>query len=457
MKLTFPLLFFSIIIFLSCSKVDEVEQPIVDPEAITPETALQSYLNNDDKTFSWEIKDEYSVGDVNVYELLLTSQKWREHIWKHQLTILVPNTVSHDGALLFIMGGHVTNDQPNWAGNNDIFTNAFAVTAQRNKAVVAIIRQTPKQPLYDGLVEDELISFTLNNFKKDKDYSWPLLFPMVKTAVSAMDAVQEFTSQKVGKTINDFTLSGFSKRGWTTWLTGANDNRVEAICPMVIDMLNMPVSIDYHLEAWGAYSPQIADYTELGIPQSINSPDGNTLTTMIDPYSYRENLTMPKLIFMGTNDPYWPVDAVKNYIDEIPGENYIHYVANAGHGLNGGEQALRAVTAFWNKTLTNTAYNELSYQITPHLSSATLSVQSNSDELLTIYLWSASSTDRDFRNETFGSIKISSATTEEVNYEVDYPTSGFKAFYIDMEYADSNGGTYTKSTRVYVADANEVL
>jgi PhoPQ-activated pathogenicity-related protein len=44
---------------------------------------------------------------------------------------------------------------------------------------------------------------------------------------------------------------------------------------------------------------------------------------MVDPYSYRSSLTMPKMLFMGTNDEYWPVDAIKNYIDSIPGENYI--------------------------------------------------------------------------------------------------------------------------------------
>ena len=38
------------------------------------------------------------------------------------------------------------------------------------KAVVSIIRQVPMQPLYEGdLVEDQLISFTLHNYKKDKD------------------------------------------------------------------------------------------------------------------------------------------------------------------------------------------------------------------------------------------------------------------------------------------------
>ena len=49
----------------------------------TPATALQDYLNNGDKTFAWEVKDTYKVNDVDVYSLLLISQKWQGILWKH--------------------------------------------------------------------------------------------------------------------------------------------------------------------------------------------------------------------------------------------------------------------------------------------------------------------------------------------------------------------------------------
>lgn len=454
-KISILLLIPTLLVMTSCGmgakKTSEEAKPI------TPETALQRYLNNGDDSFQWELKETYTMGETTAYDILMTSQQWREHIWKHQLTIIVPTEVNYDGALLFITGGSVDGDMPNWRGKDDERANAFADMAQKNKGIIAIVRQTPKQPLYDGLTEDQLISFTLHNFKQDGDYSWPLLFPMVKSAVSAMTAVQEFSKENLKKDINRFTVTGASKRGWTTWLTGANDERVEAIAPMVIDVLNMPVSLDYQVEAWSEYSIQIEDYTKLEIPQSVNTPEGNAISIMVDPYSYRKKLTMPKLILIGTNDEYWPVDAIKNYIDEIPGENYIHYVPNAGHGLNGGEQALRAISGFWEKTLEKKPYNTLVYQISTNDTSATLSVNSTSDELLNVYLWSADSEDRDFRDEEFVSEKISPSNAKEVNQTISYPKDGFKAFYIDLEYADPNGGNYTKSTRMYVADDNEVL
>lgn len=450
------LLFIPVLLFISSCGTEAKSSPKkVVP--ITPETALERYLDNGDNTFKWEIKESYPVGETTAYDLLLTSQKWREHIWTHQLTVLVPTAINYDGALLFITGGSSKGDMPNWKSKDDKSTKNFAAMAEKNKALVAIVRQTPKQPLYDDLVEDQLISFTLHNFKKDKDYSWPLLFPMVKSAVKAMDAVQEFSKEKLNKDITRFTVSGASKRGWTTWLTGSQDKRVEAIAPMVIDVLNMPVSLDYQVEAWKEYSIQIEDYTKLEIPQTVNSPEGNAITQMIDPYSYREKLTMPKLILIGTNDEYWPVDAIKNYINDIPGENYIHYVPNAGHGLGGGEQATRAISAFWEKTLEKKPYNDLTYKISSDKKSATLTVKTTSHELLNVYVWSADSEDRDFRDEKFVSIKIPSESNKEIEYKIQFPKKGYKAFYIDIEYSDPNGGKYTKSTRMYVADNDEIL
>ncbi len=81
----------------------------------TAATALERYLGNGDGTARWELKESYGLdNDVTAYDLVLTSQKWREHIWKHQLTVLVPNEVVHDGALLFITGGSVAKGEPNF-------------------------------------------------------------------------------------------------------------------------------------------------------------------------------------------------------------------------------------------------------------------------------------------------------------------------------------------------------
>jgi PhoPQ-activated pathogenicity-related protein len=463
MKTIFKISLAAAIVFLvSCRENSgkNVQTAVVEEVVVSPKTALESYLKTPDDSYAWVVKDSFEVDEVMAYDLLLTSQKWREHTWKHQLTIFVPKEIAYDGGLLFITGGSLKEGMPNWKDKekNGSESGPMAKMAEKNRAIVSVLRQVPMQPLYDGnLVEDQLISFTLHNYKQDKDLTWPLLFPMVKSAVRGMDAVQEFSKQNLNKDISRFTVTGASKRGWTTWLVGASDKRVEAIGPMVIDVLNMPVSMDYHLTAWNEYSEQINDYIKLEIPQTVNSPDGNALTQMIDPYSYREKLTMPKLIFIGTNDEYWPVDAIKNYIKDIPGENYIHYTPNAGHDLDGGESALKALSGFWGQTLAKKPYANMNYELSTDEDSATLFVASNSEDFKNAYLWSSDSDDRDFRDEEWKSIKITPAQGKETTQKISFPKKGYKAFYIDLEYADKNGGTYTKSTRMYLADDDEVL
>ncbi|GHB62673.1 PhoPQ-activated pathogenicity-related family protein [Persicitalea jodogahamensis] len=431
--------------------------PCLAQEDITPSTALAAYLKNGDNSYAWSVRDSFQIASVKGYNLYLTSQKWHEYTWRHQLTVLVPEKVTHDGALLFVTGGSNNNEVPNWKKNDDGTIISIGKIAMQNNAITAVLWQTPNQPLFDGRKEDEIISYTLHQFQEDGDYSWPLLFPMVKSAVRAMDAVQDFAKNTIKKPVFRFVVSGASKRGWTTWLAGSQDMRVAAIGPMVIDMLNMPVNIKYHLTAWGDYSVEIQDYVDLGIPQSMESESGRALNSMIDPYSYRRALTMPKMIFIGTNDPYWPVDAVKNYYDSIPGKNLINYTPNAGHDLAGGKQALESLSAFFGTTLQNKPYPECSWEFSKKNGNIALEVKASPDQLLDAIVWSADSEDRDFRNETFTSRSLGVNHKESVSATVPLPKSGFKAFYMDLKYQSPNGGSYTVSTRVFVTDTSGVL
>ena len=423
---------------------------------ITPEKALKSYINNGDKTFSWEIKDSGRLGNTKVYQVLLTSQKWRGITWRHQLTIVVPSAIQYDGAMLFIAGGSDKDEQPNWSKEDKMWPILGAIAA-KNKAIVALIKQVPNQPLYDGKTEDELISYTLHQFKQDKDYSWPLLFPMVKSAVRGMDAIQEFSVKNLNQPVTNFVISGASKRGWTTWLSDAiDDNRVKAIGPMVIDMLNMPKTLRYQLETYGEYSIQIEDYVKLGIPQGTDTQDGKSITAMIDPYSYREKLTVPKIIFIGTNDEYWTADAIKHYYDKIPGKNLIHYVPNAGHDLGGGKQALEALSAFFGLTLQNKEYPVSTWNVVKGKEGFEITVNAKSEDLLDAAVWGTTSADRDFRNNLWLTRQVKPQGST-VKYTIPFVKKGFQAFYIDLKYKDPNGGSYTVSSRIFTTDTDKVL
>ncbi len=378
-------------------------------------------------------------------------------MWRHQLTILSPKENNYDGALLFITGGSNKNEQPNWKKSDDKLAETFASIAEKNKAIIAIIRQVPNQPLYDSLKEDALISYTLHQFKEDNDYTWPLLFPMVKSAVRAMDAVQEFSSGNLHRPINRFVISGASKRGWTTWLTGANDPRVQAIGPMVIDILNMPVNLKHQLDAYGEYSVEIEDYVKLGIVQGMGMDTSNTLVTMIDPYSYRDKLTMPKMLFMGTNDPYWVIDNVKNYLKNIPGNNLLHYVPNAGHDLGDGKSAFAALDAFFGIAMRHGTYPVCKWKTAENKEGVKITATASKDILLGATLWYANSEDKDFRNELWQSKDLHTSHKTEVKTTEKFPAKGYRAFYLELKYQNANGGDYTVSTRAFMVDNSKIL
>lgn len=424
---------------------------------ITPETAMQAYLHNSDKSFKWEIQDQARGEGVTLYRMLFTSQQWRGITWKHEMFIIVPDILKYKDALLFITGGHVDKGVPSTHEWTESLAKSLSNVAKTNMSIVALIWQVPNQPLYDDLSEDALISFTLHNYLQDHDFTWPLLFPMTKSAIRAMDAVQEFSKKTLKRKVEHFVVSGASKRGWTTWLTGANDKRVKAIGPMVIDVLNMPVNIDYQKKVWGDYSIEIEDYVKLGIAQQLGTPGGNDLTKMIDPYSYRKTLTMPKMIFMGTNDPYWPADAIKNYIDSIPGDNHICYTPNAAHDLGDKKKAFATLSAFLGTTVTNGKYPICNYTISQDNKTITLKIKSTPEILVDAILWSTDSKDQDFRDEKWIDKSMNSAKQAEITVQVKIPESGFKAFYVDLKYKAPFGDDYTQSTRMFVTDDKNLL
>ena len=429
----------------------------VSHEAITPETALQAYLHNADKSFKWEVIEKKKGDGVMLYRLEYTSQIWRGITWKHEMFIMVPDILKYNDALLFITGGHNDKTVPSTHKWDDDIALPLSELARTNKCIVSLIWQVPNQPLYGDRTEDALISYTLHSYLQDHDFTWPLLFPMTKSAVRAMDVVQIFSKKEIKRTIGHFIVSGASKRGWTTWLTGANDKRVKAIGPMVIDVLNMPVNIDYQKVVWGDYSIEIEDYVKLGIAQQFNTAGGSDLVKMVDPYSYRKTLTMPKMIFMGTNDPYWPSDAVKNYIDSIPGDNHICYTPNAAHNLGDKKKAFTTLSAFVGTTVTNGKYPICKYAISQDNKTITLKIKSTPDLLVDALIWSADSKNQDFRKQTWSGKSLNAAHKAQITVQVQIPDSGFKAFYVDLKYKSPFGEDFTQSTRMFVANDKNLL
>ena len=288
------------------------------------------YLNKKDASF------HYEVTDVVKGEIKMTSQTWQGHPWQHTILLKEPSEIKTKGtAILFITG-----DGP-FRGDYLDLSLVNAATGMPT----AMLFDIPNQPL-NGMKEDDLIGFTFEKYLETKDPNWPLLFPMAKSAIRAMDVIEAVT-KNTANPIHQFVVTGASKRGWTTWFVGASkDKRVKGIAPMVIDNLNVVKQMKHQMESWGFYSEEIQDYTKRGLQQKLATPTGMRLGKIVDPFSYRGNITVPTLIVKGANDPYWTVDAMSQYWDDLHQPKWVVTVPNAGHGLGNHIEAVESIGAF---------------------------------------------------------------------------------------------------------------
>lgn len=407
--------------------------------------ALEAYVGTPDPCFNWKRCEQKPIKDWGTLtHLELVSQTWRGQFWSHHLLVLRPDTVRNpDIALLFVTGG-------SYNAPNEKELGMFRTWAERAGAVVAVLNKVPNQPLYDGRSEDALIAFTFDQYIRSGDPSWPLLFPMVKSAVRALDTLEQFAVSEWGQTLKRFVVSGASKRGWTTWLTAAADARVVAIAPMVIDMLNMKAQLEWADQVYGKQSDEISDYTQLGLHLQMDDPPMVRLRGWVDPYSYRARYTLPKLILLGTNDPYWTVDALRHYWSELPEPKLVSQTPNAGHDLGDGQQAIAALAAFYQMIADGETPPSLHWELTNSASGATLSVRA-SQAVERFLLWTADSKDRDFRNDRWTSEPLTPTDDgREVRAEVIQPAEGYRAFLVEAVLPTRTGHTYQLSTEARV-------
>jgi hypothetical protein len=54
-------------------------------------------------------------------------------------------------------------------------------------------------------------------------------------------------------------------------------------------------------------------------------------------------------------------------------------------------------------------------------------------------------------------VSLGKANVAEFSQEIDYPKTGFKAFYIDLKYKAPVKGSFTQSTRMFLTNSTKVL
>ena len=372
-------------------------------------TALDNYVHTPDPTFSYNlmgVKSGVAGTNTTIYTYLMTSQTWQDStktdtpVWQHKVELIVPARVTAHTGTLWIDGGSNPPDfsppDPN-DSKTDIVERALSVTASRTGSVITILTQVPNEPIIfnsdpgrprseDSAIAQSLLDYVNSGGSAETS---PLLIPMVKAATSAMDLTQKVvknlpqpasvnlssqSSFSLSSTaspdisINDFVVAGASKRGWTTWLTGATDSRVKAIMPIVFDALNLPEQLPEYGKIYDKVpmdpDPSKTTVTSDGYhqyPAALDpyvrlTPDGSVSLTriysnpelyppevvatahqavnLIDPYAYKDRYAeMPKYSVNASGDEFFANVSSNNWFHDMPGPKWVRYIPNASHGI----------------------------------------------------------------------------------------------------------------------------
>ncbi|HVO98332.1 MAG TPA: PhoPQ-activated pathogenicity-related family protein [Bryobacteraceae bacterium] len=426
--------------------------------AQSKETALDRYVHAPDPTYHWELANTISGEGYKAYVIDLTSQTWKppvepdRTVWKHWVTVVVPSTVKFNTGFLYITGGANRGTAPQKA---DPMVTQIALSTN---SVVAELRMVPNQPLTfpdakkKDMVEDEFIAYTWDKFLRTGNELWPARLPMTKSAVRAMDSVQEFLKSEAGGKVqvDNFMVAGGSKRGWTTWTTAAVDKRVVAIAPMVIDMLNSEKSFEHHYRAYGFYSPAIKDYEDLEIMKWEGTPQYKALMKIEEPYEYRDRLTMPKYIVNAAGDQYFLPDSSRFYFDDLKGEKYIRYVQNADHSLRNSD-AVMGLIGFYDAFLNKRERPKFYWSFEKDGSIKVTTVNKPTE----VKLWAATNSEkRDFRLMSIGPAYKSTVLAEQKDGvfvgNVPKPEKGYTAYFIELTFPSGEKHSMKFSTPVRV-------
>ncbi len=444
---------------LFISIVGVVTQSSAQRETPLDQTALYKYVHTEDPAFSSEhirsVEEEgYSCHILKVQsQRWLTTQEVKDPLWWHWVTIVVPDEVKNDVGFVWISGGDREDDSPKNADQ------LIVQTALMSGSVTIKVHNIPNQPTnfqnddFGPRKEDELISYGWKKFldggSKDEDVQWLARFPMTKGVVRCMDAASAYLKESQDLEIDQFTVGGASKRGWTTWATAIADPRVVAIVPVVIDLLNGIPSLEHHYKAYGFWAPAINDYVREGIMYRQQTPEYADLLKHVEPYQYRRQLTMPKMIINASSDQFFLPDSWQFYYDSLHGEKHLRYIANIGHSLRGTD-ALHTLVAFHTMIANNLDRPEFKWKVTDkHIS---ISTTTKPDSLI---LWTATNQEaRDFRFETIGKSwsKSMIPIEEDGEYEIPLPTikQGWAASFVELVFNVGTGVSFKESTGIVV-------
>lgn len=392
---------------------------------------LDEYVNAGPQYVRYELRPDLNLNGTSLdgksswsaVAVNMTSQQWltaedwgadwggANAEWWHMMYIITPSVVAPNAKTgkwrsMYVTGGKNTDKAPA-ADDEDIL--GSAVIAMASQQVMVTLFHVPNVPIYlkseplpqPRLGEDDFLSHTMimyMNYMRDggsadsvKEGAWVPLLPMVKAGMAAISATEDILGDE--QYSSKWTVTGASKRGWTAWLMGAVDatrpaeqRRIQAIAPIVLDGLNFHKFFHLHYGAYGGWSFAMRAFQDTGFTGRIDTPEMTALLNVMDPYVYLQRLKgLPKFVLDATGDEWFLPDDSRNWIDyalEVASPIHLGMIPDADHSMvTGLPSLLPNIATFFHNVARGRANPHISFKLDRQQGTMSLTVDDEFDAL----------------------------------------------------------------------------
>jgi len=392
---------------------------------------------------------------VSLNSFQLNSQEWSPGDivspaqWSHDVDLYIPDHPIRRKALLIVSNGtnHVSGNQQPFPAN-DFSQEQLAEIARSTHTIVVAVSNIPNQFLTLGTNppsrEDASAAQSWRLFMENPKQraTLPLQVPMVAAVSRTMDLAQNELKPWV---VDQFILSGASKRGWTAWLTSIADRRVVAIAPLVTDLFDTKATFEHIYRSYGGNWPiAFAPYYAQGITEKIDTDAFASLMQIQDPSQYantryRSRLSIPKYLINASGDDFFVPDNAGRYYHRLPGEKTLRLVPNSDHaGIR--NVSTPALISLLNRLQRNATLPNLDARLVSKGHEQFIQVQF-SEKPSQLKLWNAeNSSARDFRYACgiryIAEVVEAPADGKILSVKIPEVSGGWRASFIEATYKD---------------------
>jgi PhoPQ-activated pathogenicity-related protein len=185
----------------------------------------------------------------------------------------------------------------------------------------------------------------------------------------------------------------------------------------------------------------------------MGSKEFNRMLTIVEPYNYVDQLSLPKFLINATGDEFFATDSWQFYWNELKGEKHLQYIPNTSHGLKNteGEYDLKSLTAFYKATISNADIPKYDW----HVSNDSIYLQIDHDNYI-VKQWEAiNEKTRDFRVDTIDRVWVSKQLqpSNDGSYavKITQPETGYKAGLLEITFNPDSDIPYIFTTGTVVS------